>query len=85
MDGRRAAPTARASSTSAAAPGGWAYSALRRGARVTAVDRAPLLPPAGGHPNLTTVLGNAFTFTPPARPVDWLLCDVICEPPRSVA
>jgi len=65
-------------------PGGWAYSALRRGARVTAVDRAPLLPPAAGHPGLTAQLGNAFTFAP-ERPVDWLLCDVICEPPRSVA
>jgi 23S rRNA (cytidine2498-2'-O)-methyltransferase len=65
-------------------PGGWAYSALRRGARVTAVDRAPLLPPAAGHPNLTAQIGNAFVFAPD-QPVDWLLCDVICEPPRSVA
>jgi 23S rRNA (cytidine2498-2'-O)-methyltransferase len=30
------------------------------------------------------VLGNAFTYTPPA-PVDWLLCDVICEPARTFA
>jgi hypothetical protein len=65
-------------------PGGWAYTALRRGARVTAVDRAPLLPPAAGHANLSAIVGNAFTFEPP-QPVDWLLCDVICEPARSIA
>jgi hypothetical protein len=66
------------------APGGWAYCALRRGARVTAVDRAPLLAPAAGHANLTAIIGNAFTYEPP-RPVDWLLCDVVCEPARSIA
>jgi hypothetical protein len=65
-------------------PGGWAYSALRRGARVTAVDRAPLAPPAAGHPGLTALIGNAFTFEP-VDCVDWLTCDVICEPARSLA
>jgi 23S rRNA (cytidine2498-2'-O)-methyltransferase len=67
-----------------AAPGGWTFTALRRGARVTAVDRAPLDPPARGHPRLQGVVGNAFNFAPP-DPVDWLLCDVICEPARTVA
>ncbi|MDX2023562.1 MAG: SAM-dependent methyltransferase [Deltaproteobacteria bacterium] len=65
------------------APGGWAYTALKRGAFVTAVDRAPLAAPAAGHPRLQQVRGDAFAFVPPA-PVDWLLCDVICEPHRSV-
>lgn len=66
------------------APGGWALTALKRGARVTAVDRAPLEPPAAGHPRLTALIGNAFTFEPP-KPVDWLLCDVVCEPARTLA
>jgi 23S rRNA (cytidine2498-2'-O)-methyltransferase len=65
------------------APGGWAWTALKRGARVLAVDRAPLLPPAAGHPALEAIAGNAFTYEPPA-PVDWLLCDVICEPARTI-
>jgi 23S rRNA (cytidine2498-2'-O)-methyltransferase len=65
------------------APGGWAWTALRGGARVTAVDRSPLAPPALGHPALEMVVGNAFTYAP-AAPVDWLLCDVICEPQRSI-
>jgi len=50
---------------------------------VVAVDRAPLAPPAAGHPALVTLQGNAFNYQPP-RPVDWLLCDVICEPARTV-
>jgi len=65
------------------APGGWAWTALKRGAQVVAVDRAPLAPPAAGHPGLSMVIGNAFTYRPPA-PVDWLLCDVICEPARTI-
>ena len=65
------------------APGGWAHTALKRGAFVTAVDRSPLIPPAAGHPRLIQVRGDAFAFVPP-EPVDWLLCDVICEPSRSV-
>ena len=65
-------------------PGGWAYSALKRGARVTAIDRAPLQAPAACHRGLTAIIGNAFTYEPP-RPVDWLLCDVVCEPARSLA
>jgi hypothetical protein len=64
-------------------PGGWAWKALSRGAEVVAVDRAPLAPPAAGHPALTMVRGNAFSYEP-AGPVDWLLCDVICEPARTL-
>jgi 23S rRNA (cytidine2498-2'-O)-methyltransferase len=30
------------------------------------------------------VIGNAFNFQP-SHPVDWLLCDVICEPARTLA
>jgi 23S rRNA (cytidine2498-2'-O)-methyltransferase len=65
------------------APGGWSWRALERGAAVLAVDRAPLLPPAAGHPRLTMVRGDAFRFRPEA-PVDWLLCDVVADPERTV-
>jgi hypothetical protein len=64
-------------------PGGWAYTALKLGARVTAVDRAPLEAPVAGHAGLTAIIGNAFTYEP-IQPVDWLLCDVVCEPARSL-
>ena len=65
------------------APGGWAHTALKRGAQVVAVDRSPLVPPAAGHPGLQVVLGDAFAYRP-AAPVDWLLCDVICQPGRTI-
>ncbi|HSS40726.1 MAG TPA: SAM-dependent methyltransferase, partial [Polyangia bacterium] len=67
-----------------ASPGGWTATMVKHGARVVAVDRAPLAPPLGRHPLVASVLGNAFTYVP-AAPVDWLVCDVVCEPPRSLA
>jgi hypothetical protein len=67
-----------------AAPGSWTYAAARRGARVLAVDRAPLAPAVARLPGVTAVAGNAFTYAPPG-PVDWLLSDVVCEPERALA
>jgi FtsJ-like methyltransferase len=67
-----------------ASPGAWTLRAARRGARVTAVDRAPLAPAVARAPGVTSVAGNAFTYEPPG-PVDWLLSDVVCEPPRAIA
>jgi 23S rRNA (cytidine2498-2'-O)-methyltransferase len=62
-------------------PGSWAYLALARGARVTAVDRSPLRDDLMKHPNLTFIRGDAFAYRPPAA-ADWLLCDVIAFPAR---
>jgi 23S rRNA (cytidine2498-2'-O)-methyltransferase len=67
-----------------AAPGGWTSVAIRRGARVVAVDRASLAPPLARHARVAMVVGNAFTYQPTTTP-DWLLSDVICEPARSIA
>ncbi len=67
-----------------AAPGSWTVMAARRGARVIAVDRAPLAPEVARLLGVTTFAGNAFTYEPP-RPVDWLLSDVVCEPARAIA
>ncbi len=66
-----------------ASPGSWSYVALQRGAQVTAVDRSPLREDLLRHPHLQFVRGDAFTFTP-AAPVDWLMCDVIALPHRSL-
>lgn len=66
-----------------AAPGGWTYQLVRRGMRVTAVDRGRLdrrLLEAGAVEHL---LEDAFTYRP-KRPVDWLVCDVV-EQPRRIA
>jgi hypothetical protein len=67
-----------------AAPGGWTATALKRGARVVVVDRAPVAPALARDPRLSMIIGNAFNYAP-AAPADWLLCDVVCEPQRSLA
>jgi 23S rRNA (cytidine2498-2'-O)-methyltransferase len=64
-------------------PGSWAWLALARGARVTAVDRSPLRADLMRHARMTFVRGDAFRYHP-AAPVDWLLCDVIAFPGRTI-
>jgi 23S rRNA (cytidine2498-2'-O)-methyltransferase len=66
-----------------ACPGSWSYVALARGAWVTAVDRSPVREDLLRHPRLQFLQGDAFTFVPD-RPVDWLICDVIATPERSI-
>lgn len=68
-------------------PGGWTWTALKRGARVLAIDRAPLEPPVHGHPLLEERQADAFKFEPDVTdgPRDWLLCDVIAAPERTLA
>ncbi|HVC96922.1 MAG TPA: SAM-dependent methyltransferase, partial [Pirellulales bacterium] len=64
-------------------PGSWAWLALARGARVTAVDRSPLRADLVRHARMTFIRGDAFRYRP-AAPVDWLLCDVIAFPSRTI-
>ena len=66
-----------------AAPGSWSHVALAAGAQVTAVDRSPLRADLMANPRLRFVAADAFGFAPDS-PVDWLLCDVIAEPQRSI-
>lgn len=66
-----------------ASPGSWTYVAVQRGARVTAVDRSPLRTDLMEHSRVEFVSGDAFRFRP-KRAVDWLLCDVIAAPDRSI-
>lgn len=64
-----------------AAPGGWSYSAAKRGAHVVAVDNGPLKAGALDHPAIEHRREDAFRFRP-APPVryDWLFCDLLEEP-----
>lgn len=62
-----------------AAPGGWSYSAAKRGARVVAVDNGPLKGGALGHPLIQHLREDAYSHRP-AAPVDWLLCDLVDDP-----
>lgn len=64
-----------------AAPGGWSYSALKRNARVTAVDNGALKEPVKSHPRIVHLREDALKFNPsPDIPVDWLFCDIIEDP-----
>ncbi|HYC73083.1 MAG TPA: SAM-dependent methyltransferase [Opitutaceae bacterium] len=64
-----------------AAPGGWSYSAAKRGARVVAVDNGPLKGGALGHPGIEHRREDAFRFRPAEGEVyDWLFCDLVEEP-----
>lgn len=64
-----------------AAPGGWSYSAAKRGARVIAVDNGPLKGGALDNPLIEHRREDAFRFQPVAGEViDWLFCDLVEEP-----
>ncbi len=66
-----------------AAPGGWSFSAAKRGARVLAIDNGPLKGGALDHPAIEHRREDAFRFTPAGAEVDafdWLLCDMLEEP-----
>lgn len=64
-----------------AAPGGWSYSAAKRGAQVLALDNGPLKGGALGHPQIEHRCEDAFKFQPAAGVVyDWLFCDMVDDP-----
>ncbi len=64
-----------------AAPGGWSYSAAKRGARVVAIDNGPLKGGALGHPGIDHRAEDAFRFRPGSGEIfDWLFCDLVEEP-----
>jgi len=82
-----------------AAPGGWSFSAARRGASVIAVDNGPLKGGALNNPLIEHQRTDAFRFVPevgrvalhpPLRtspqtpPFDWLFCDLVEEPHHVV-
>ena len=62
-----------------AAPGGWSYVVLERGARVIAIDPGAMAPNLAKRRGLVHIRGSAFDFEP-REPVDWLLCDMVWRP-----
>jgi 23S rRNA (cytidine2498-2'-O)-methyltransferase len=64
-----------------AAPGGWSYSAAKRGARVVAVDNGPMKGGALGNPLIDHRRDDAFGFSPGRDAVyDWLFSDMLEDP-----
>jgi 23S rRNA (cytidine2498-2'-O)-methyltransferase len=68
-----------------AAPGGWSHVLLSRGAEVVAVDRAELDPRLVRQRGLVHLRRDGFSYQPDDPPVDWLVCDIIATPQRSLA
>jgi len=69
-----------------ASPGGWTWVLATLGARVVAVDKAPLDPAVAAMPGVEARRESAFGLDPRASgPVDWLCCDVIAYPARLLA
>jgi 23S rRNA (cytidine2498-2'-O)-methyltransferase len=66
-----------------AAPGGWSHVAQKRGAQVIAVDKADLDPRIAKR--VQHVRRDGFSYAPESPPVDWLLCDIIAAPEKSLA
>jgi len=64
-----------------ASPGGWSYSAAKRGAQVLALDNGPLKGGALDHPQIEHRRIDAFAFQPePGQAFDWLFCDLVEDP-----
>jgi 23S rRNA (cytidine2498-2'-O)-methyltransferase len=64
-----------------AAPGGWSYSAAKRGARVIALDNGPLKGGALDHPLIEHHRTDAYGHRPaPGEHVDWMFCDLVDDP-----
>jgi len=66
-----------------ACPGGWSYVLAKLGARVIAIDKAPLDPSVLALPGVEQRLISAFGLEPrDIGPIDWFFSDVICYPVR---
>jgi 23S rRNA (cytidine2498-2'-O)-methyltransferase len=66
-----------------ASPGGWSWVLHETGARVLAVDKAPLAPAIARLPRIAFRQDSAFALDPhDVGPIDWLFSDVICYPKR---
>jgi 23S rRNA (cytidine2498-2'-O)-methyltransferase len=69
-----------------ASPGGWSWVLQQLGAKIIAVDKAPLEPRILALPGIEQRRESAFALDPrEVGPVDWLLSDVVCYPKRLLA
>jgi 23S rRNA (cytidine2498-2'-O)-methyltransferase len=66
-----------------ASPGGWTHVLAKLGARVIAIDKAPLDPKVAAMPGVEWRGESAFGLDPAGvGPIDWLFSDIICYPAR---
>lgn len=67
-----------------AAPGGWTWQLVQRGMFVTAVDNGPMDAELMDTGQVEHLRADAFVYVP-AKPVDWMVCDVVEKPARTTA
>jgi 23S rRNA (cytidine2498-2'-O)-methyltransferase len=66
-----------------ASPGGWSWVLATLGAKVIAIDKAPLDPRIAALPNVEWRGQSAFALEPDSiDSVDWLFSDIACYPDR---
>src|SRR5262245_32833594 len=66
-----------------ASPGGWTWVLAKLGAKVLAIDKAPLDPGVAAMPGVDWRGESAFALEPASvGPVDWLFSDIVCYPVR---
>lgn len=65
-----------------AAPGAWSWVLASLGARVRAVDKAPLEARIAALDGVSETPGSIFALDPVTDAADWFCCDVICYPER---
>ncbi|TYT23124.1 23S rRNA (cytidine(2498)-2'-O)-methyltransferase RlmM [Luteimonas viscosa] len=64
-----------------AAPGGWTWVLARHGLRVIAIDNGPLRPHVLETGLVEHLRADGFHWHP-ARPLDWMVCDMVEQPAR---
>ena len=64
-----------------AAPGGWTWQLVKHGLSVTAVDNGPMDPALMQSGQVEHLRVDGFRYRP-ARPVNWLVCDMVEQPLR---
>jgi 23S rRNA (cytidine2498-2'-O)-methyltransferase len=67
-----------------AAPGGWTWQLARHGVRMTAIDHGRMQAALMDEYPVTHLREDAFVWRP-ARAVDWLVCDIVDKPARTLA
>lgn len=64
-----------------AAPGGWTYQLVKQGFLVTAVDNGPMQNQLMETGAVQHIRQDGFLYVP-AKPVDWMVCDIVDKPSR---
>jgi 23S rRNA (cytidine2498-2'-O)-methyltransferase len=67
-----------------AAPGGWSWVLAQRHVRVEAIDNGPLAQNVIDSGLVRHIRADGFSWRP-AKPVDWLVCDMVEQPSRVAA